>query len=120
KSIKRFIRESKQNSLLGKKRRLQRNIMLFGLFIFAFVMAAVWSSDMSTTQKVMAMAVAPVAATDLTRKAKNIEDLNEEEKVLLGTIQKEMQSTVKLMLKGVEPETIEKKLNAIEEKLKNG
>lgn len=120
KSIKRFIRESKQNSLLGQKRRLQRNIMLFGLFIFAFVMAAVWSSDMSTTQKVMAMAVAPVAATDLTRKAKNIEELNEDEKVLLGTIQKEMQSTVKLMLKGVEPETIEKKLNAIEEKLKNG
>lgn len=120
KMIKRFIRESKQNSLLGQKRRLQRNIMLFGLFIFAFVMAAVWSSDMSTTQKVMAMAVAPVAVVDLTKKAKNVEELTEDEKVLLGTIQKEMQATVKLMLKGVEPDVIENKLNDIEEKLKSG
>ena len=68
----------------------------------------------------MEKSINPVAVSDLTRKAKNIEELNEDEKVLLGTIQKEMQSTVKLMLKGVDPETIEKKLNAIEEKLKNG
>lgn len=117
KNIQRFIRESKQNSLLGQKRRFQTKLMLFGLMIFAFTMTMVMLSDAAPIQKAATMAIVPIAGVDLTLKAKKVEEMSEEEKVVYGTIQKQISDSISLFLKGYDPEAIDLKLKNLQEGL---
>lgn len=101
KCIKRFFRERKQNSLLGQKRRFQSKLMMFGLMIFAFTMTMVMLSDAAPIQKVATLAIVPMAGIDLTLKAKKVEEMTEDEKVIFGTIQKQLNDAVAAAMQGV-------------------
>lgn len=101
KCIKRFLRERKQNSLLGQKRRFQSKLMMFGLMIFAFTMTMVMLSDAAPIQKVATLAIVPMAGIDLTLKAKKVEEMTEDEKVIFGTIQKQLNDAVAVAMQGV-------------------
>lgn len=117
KRFQRFAKESKQNSLLGQKRRFQLMLMLFGLFIFAFTSTMVLASDASVATKTITIAIVPFAGVDLITKAKKVEDMTPEEQALIGTVQKSLQDAIQMALKGYDTASIDLKLKNLQEGL---
>lgn len=104
KRLQKFVRETKTGGMLGAKRRFQCRLMCFGFVILAMMLTVcvVGAVETGNYAPVAMMAGIPaVAAADLTQFAKKSEDLSDEEKSTLGTIQKMMLETVQSACKGM-------------------
>jgi len=114
KRLKRFVREAGQNSMLGIKRRAQLRTALFAVPLLLFMLAIPFIAGDGGT-RLAAMAAAPVAGFTLISKAKKEEDLTDEEKETLGTIQAALAEGIEKYRKG----TISaEELNSALEKMK--
>ncbi|MBR3551580.1 MAG: phage major capsid protein [Bacteroidales bacterium] len=119
KRVQKFLRETKTGGMLGCKRRFQMRMMCFGLLIMCLCLTACVAGAVETGNfaPVATMAVLPaVAGIDMTQFAKKSEELTDEEKTTLGTIQKMMLETVQSACKGmVSPETLDERVKQINE-----
>ena len=122
KKLRKFFKETKTGGPLGCLRRQQKKFLFIGMLIFAMMMcfAAASSFAIGNAKQVTCMAALPLlAGADLTQFAKNHEDLNDEEKATLGTIQKAMLNTVQAATKGMlTEEELQSRLDGITEKIK--
>ena len=97
--MKRFLREARSNSMLGYKRRKQLKAMLFAIPILLFMAVTPFVAGDSDS-RMAAICTAPMAGFPLISKAKKEEDLTEEEKETLGTIQAALAEGIEKYRKG--------------------
>ena len=118
--MKKFFRETRTGGMLGVKRRSQLKIGIFAicaLFGIALMAFAVTEST-GNANALSTLAIAPLAGTALIAKAKKEEDMTDEEKALIGTIQKSFNDLVVDVTKDkVSKEELEKKLADIKEQI---
>lgn len=99
KRLKKFMRETRTGGMLGCKRRSQLKQALFAVPLLLFMLITAFvSAPEETTFASLAMA-APIGFT-LIGKAKKEEDLTEEEKETLGTIQQALAEGIEKYRKG--------------------
>lgn len=99
KRLKRFVREARSNSMLGFKRRKQLAAALFAIPLLLFMFAMPFVAGGSGT-RYATLCTVPIAGFSLISKAKKEDELTEEEKETLGTIQAALAEGIEKYRKG--------------------
>lgn len=116
KKIRKFFKETKTGGLLGCKRRSQFKMMLIALPLLMLMFALPFI--VSPKSGAAMLAVAPIAGMSLVSKAKKEEDMTEEEKQALGTIQKAVCEAIEQYRKGtITDEELQKQLDKIKKEV---